>query len=104
MYDKSVITKRKTKGGIKMLYNSYAVTSYSYEDYKKNSYSRTSSSYSSTKTSTASLAVKILAVIITVIVAVAAGLNFAPSAEKVSASNSSDHVQSIQADTNTVWL
>ena len=102
-YDKSVITKQKTKGGIKMLYNSYAVTSYTYEDYKKTSYSRTSSSYSTAKNSASTLALKILAVIVMVIVAVTAGLNLAPSAEKVSASNTSGHFQqTAQADSNTI--
>ena len=105
VYDKSVITKRKTKGGIKMLYNSYAVTSYTYEDYKKTSYSRTSSSYSSSKSSASALALKILAVIVMVIVAVTAGLNFAPSAEKVSASNTSaNYQQSAQVESNTIWF
>ncbi len=90
-----------------MLYNSYAVTSYTYEDYKKTSFARTESSYSSSKNCNAgSLILKILAVVAVVIVAVTAGLKLAPSAEKISATDSYGCVETgnAEAEDNTIYF
>lgn len=88
-----------------MLYNSYAVTNYTYEDYKKTSYARTGSFYAKKETPCAkSLALKILAVVAVVIVAVTAGLKLAPSAEKVNASESCGYAETADIETNTIYF
>lgn len=90
-----------------MLYNSYAVTSYTYEDYKKTSFARTESSYSSSKNCNAgSLILKILAVVAVAIVAVTAGLKLAPSAEKISTNNSYACIEAgnAEAGNNTIYF
>lgn len=89
-----------------MLYNSYADKSYTYEDYKKTSFARTSSSYAYSKSAnTSTLILKIIAVIAIVIVAVTAGLKLAPSAEKISASDSHGyHVEAAEAETDTIYF
>lgn len=88
-----------------MLYNSYAVTNYTYEDYKKTSYARSGSSYSHKEAPCAkSLALKILAVALLVIVAVTAGIKLAPSAEKVNASESYGYVEAADTETNTIYF
>ncbi len=91
-----------------MLYNSYAVTSYTYEDYKKTSYARTGSAYASKEAPCAKrLALKILAIALLVIVAVTAGIKLAPSAEKVNASGSHGYAETadtVDAESNTIYF
>ena len=91
-----------------MLYNSYAVTSYTYEDYKKTSYARSGSAYAAKEAPCPKrLALKILAVALLVIIAVTAGLKLAPSAEKVNASDSHGYVETaetVDTESNTIYF
>lgn len=88
-----------------MLYNSYAVTNYTYEDYKKTSYARSGSFYAKKEQfGSKSLALKIFAVALMIAVAVTAGIKLAPSAEKVNASESYGYVETADTESNTIYF
>ena len=89
-----------------MLYNSYAVSGYTYEDYKKTSWSRIDAPCSAAKKDSAGvLALKIIAVVVFAIIAITAGLNCAPSAEKISAGRAYSSAADLnEAEGNTIFF
>lgn len=89
-----------------MLYNSYAVSGCTYEDYKKTSWSRIGAPCSTAKKDSAGvLVLKIIAVVVVAIIAITAGLNCAPSAEKISTGRAYSSASTAnEAESNTIFF